>query len=200
MDDPNRLMDDPNGQEALEVRDPGLARERTALAWNRSGLALLVAVAIMLRRLWPLEGTTSVVIIIVLAVGAILWATGMLLSRRPRSDTNVTGVATGSHFRVLTIGTLVLALAGFLLGLLSSPDRRRSGGESTISRAVRRHCRKKGAARCPRHGLASGVVLDGRGGSLRMGVVAAAHVQIGGLGGQPGRLFIGASLKPAPAV
>jgi uncharacterized membrane protein YidH (DUF202 family) len=114
-------MDDPHAHEALEVRDPGLARERTALAWNRSGLALLVAVAIMLRRLWPLEGTTSVVIIIVLGAGAILWATGMFLSRRPSSDLNATGVATRSHFQILTIGTLVLALAGFLLGLLSTP-------------------------------------------------------------------------------
>jgi len=114
-------MDDPNGQEELEVRDPGLARERTALAWNRSGLALMVAVAIMLRRLWPLEGTTSVVIIMVLAVGAILWATGMLLSRRPTSDLNASGVATRSHFQILTMGTLVLAFAGFLLGLLSTP-------------------------------------------------------------------------------
>ena len=114
-------MDDPNQHEELEVRDTGLAWERTALAWNRSGLALLVAVAIMLRRLWPLEGTTSVVIIITLAVGGILWAIGMLLSRRPRSDLNVPGVAARSHFQILTIGTLVLALAGFLLGLLSTP-------------------------------------------------------------------------------
>jgi uncharacterized membrane protein YidH (DUF202 family) len=114
-------MGDPNAHEELEVRDPGLARERTALAWNRSGLALLVAVAIMLRRLWPLEGTTSVVIIMVLAVGAILWATGMLLSRRQRSDMNVTGAATRSHFQILTVGTLVLAFAGFLVGLLSIP-------------------------------------------------------------------------------
>ncbi len=103
------------------MRDPGLARERTALAWNRSGLALLVAVAIMLRRLWPLEGTTTVVIIIILSAGAILWAVGMLLSRRPRLDVSTNGVATRSHFRILTLGTLVLALAGFLLGLLSLP-------------------------------------------------------------------------------
>ncbi len=90
-------------------------------AWNRSGLALLVAVAIMLRRLWPLEGTTTVVIIIILSAGAILWAVGMLLSRRPRLDMSTNGVATRSHFRILTLGTLVLALAGFLLGLLSLP-------------------------------------------------------------------------------
>ena len=105
--------------DGANVRDPGLAAERTDLAWNRSGLAVVVAVAIMLRRLWPLDGYKSVFAMALIAVGAIAWAVGMYLARRERSDAKARrpmGVSTG---RMLTVGTLVLAVAGFLLGVLS---------------------------------------------------------------------------------
>ena len=99
------------------ARDPGLAAERTDLAWNRSGLAVVVAVAIMLRRLWPLEGYKSVVALVLIAAGAIAWAVGMPLARRKRPDTRAgLGVST---CRMLTVGTLVLAAAGFLLGVFT---------------------------------------------------------------------------------
>ena len=114
-------MDDAKVDDGRGPRDSGLARERTALAWNRSGLALLVAVAIMLRRLWPLEGNASFAILIVVAVGATTWAVGMLMMHRSRFDLNVRGVVSTTTFQVLTIGTLILAVAGFLLGLLSNP-------------------------------------------------------------------------------
>jgi uncharacterized membrane protein YidH (DUF202 family) len=99
----------------------GSARERTALAWNRSGLALLVAVAIMLRRLWPLQGDASVVVLVVMAAGALVWAVGLLMTRRSRFDLAGTGTVSASTFRLLTIGTVILAVAGFLLGLLALP-------------------------------------------------------------------------------
>ena len=40
-----------------EAPDAGLAEERTVLAWNRSGLAVVVCVAVLLRHVWPLQGT-----------------------------------------------------------------------------------------------------------------------------------------------
>jgi len=49
-------MDNEESSGDEEARDSGLARERTDLAWNRSGLAVAVTVAIILRRLWPLSG------------------------------------------------------------------------------------------------------------------------------------------------
>jgi uncharacterized membrane protein YidH (DUF202 family) len=97
------------------ARDPGLAAERTDLAWNRSGLAVVVVVAIMLRRLWPLEGYKSVIALMLIAAGAIAWAVGMRLARRGRPVTG--GVLGVSTCRMLTVGTVVLAAAGFLLGL-----------------------------------------------------------------------------------
>jgi uncharacterized membrane protein YidH (DUF202 family) len=114
-------MEDSHPDDGPTRQDPGLARERTTLAWNRSGLALLVAVAIMLRRLWPLQSGTAFVILIVLGFGAAMWAIGMLMTRRSRFDREGTGVMSASTCRILTGGTLVLALAGFLLGLLSLP-------------------------------------------------------------------------------
>lgn len=111
---------DAAGAGGARAKDPGLAAERTDLAWNRSGLAMVVAVAIMLRRLWPLEGYKSVVALVLIAVGATVWAVGMYLARRERSETSAGSVLGASTCRMLTVGTLILAAAGFLLGVLSS--------------------------------------------------------------------------------
>jgi uncharacterized membrane protein YidH (DUF202 family) len=97
-------------------RDPGLARERTQLAWNRSGVAVLVVVVILLRHLWPLEGARSVLALVLIAVGAGAWAVGMLLARRSRNEEG--GAALDlAHGQMLTIGTVVLALAGLVLAV-----------------------------------------------------------------------------------
>jgi uncharacterized membrane protein YidH (DUF202 family) len=106
--------------DGLGVRDSGLAHERTELAWNRSGLAVLAAVAIMLRRLWPLQGYRSVVALVLIAAGATAWAVGMHLARRAKLDTRDGGMLGAPTLRMLTLGTLVLAAAGFLLGALSA--------------------------------------------------------------------------------
>jgi uncharacterized membrane protein YidH (DUF202 family) len=100
------------------ARDPGLARERTELAWNRSGLAVLVVVAILLRHLWPLEGARSVLAFVLIGVGAGVWAVGMQLARRNRGGTTGSPVLGLSVCRMLTVGTVLLALAGLLLALL----------------------------------------------------------------------------------
>ncbi|HZM55519.1 MAG TPA: DUF202 domain-containing protein [Acidimicrobiales bacterium] len=99
--------------------DPGLAAERTDLAWNRSGLAVVVAVAIMLRRLWPLEGYKSVIALALIAAGATAWAVGMRLARRKRPDTRASGMLGVSTCRMLTVGTVILAAAGLLIGVFA---------------------------------------------------------------------------------
>jgi uncharacterized membrane protein YidH (DUF202 family) len=105
----------PGGQVAV----PGMARERTELAWSRSGLSVAATVAVTLRRLWPLTGDKAVVALVLIAVGATIWAVGMQLARRSSLITHPgRRHSATSTFRLLTIGTLTLAAAGFVVGLV----------------------------------------------------------------------------------
>jgi uncharacterized membrane protein YidH (DUF202 family) len=102
-----------------EGADSGLARERTQLAWNRSGLAVLAAVTVTVRRLWPIRGDKAVLALALIAVGAVAWALSMRLSLRGQPDSRPHRGIRPSTARLLTLGTLALAAAAFLVGLLT---------------------------------------------------------------------------------
>lgn len=107
------------------AHDPegGLAGERTDLAWNRTGIAVLVCVALLLRRLWPLEGTDDVVILLLVGVGLLAWGSALVVARRvSRTTHHGREVMDASTLRLLSAGTFVLALGGLLLGLLPPAD------------------------------------------------------------------------------
>ncbi|HEY5098111.1 MAG TPA: DUF202 domain-containing protein [Acidimicrobiales bacterium] len=106
MDGNGRLDDDEEG-------DPGLARERTDLAWNRSGLAVAVTIAIILRRLWPLSGDRAVLVLALIAAGATLWVVAMRLGRRVRNGSG--GALGDATCRALTAGTLILGVGAFIV-------------------------------------------------------------------------------------
>jgi hypothetical protein len=76
-----------------------------------------VTVAVTLRRLWPLTGDKAVLALILIAVGAAFWVAGMQLGRRRRPANGPAGVAAESTHRLLTVGTLTLAAAAFVVGL-----------------------------------------------------------------------------------
>lgn len=99
--------------------DPGMARERTQLAWNRSGLAVVVVVAIMVRRLWPLGDAEAFALLVAVAAGSLVWAVGMFLARRSGVVRSTPGVMGTTACRMLTIGTLALAGVGMVLALLT---------------------------------------------------------------------------------
>jgi drug/metabolite transporter (DMT)-like permease len=99
-------------------QDSGLARERTDLAWNRSGLAAAVTVAIVLRRLWPLHGDKEVLALALIAVAAVIWVVGMRLGRRIGRTVGAHDVPAELTCRMVTIGTLLLAASGFVAGIL----------------------------------------------------------------------------------
>jgi Domain of unknown function (DUF202) len=111
-------LDDPEAAYREGEGDPGLAQERTELAWSRSGLSVAVTVAVTLRRLWPLTGDKAVVALVLIAVGAVIWVVGMQLGRRSRFGAQAGGAIAASTCRMVTIGTLVLAGAAFVVGLL----------------------------------------------------------------------------------
>jgi hypothetical protein len=114
-------MDPPMDGDAIEHpvgRDTGLAHERTELAWNRSGLAVAVTIAIVLRRLWPLHGGTEVLALALIAGGAATWVVGMQLGRRLGRTTVSDGTLSESACRMLTIGTFTLAVAGLVVSVV----------------------------------------------------------------------------------
>ena len=75
----------------------------------------------MLRRLWPLHGGKAAVVLAILAVGAVVWTLGMFLASRSQPTPGSSGLMSRSNARVLTIGTLLLAVAGFLVSLFALP-------------------------------------------------------------------------------
>lgn len=100
--------------------DPGLAGERTALAWNRSGLAVVVCVAVLLRHIWPLHGTDQEVALGLIAGAVVVWAVVLavltLAARAPGA-----AMPHGANlFRLMTAGTLLLALVGFVAAFAPS--------------------------------------------------------------------------------
>jgi uncharacterized membrane protein YidH (DUF202 family) len=99
----------------------GLAHERTALAWNRSGLAFVVCMAVLVRRLWPLHGAAQDVALALIAASGMAWAAalavfstsapGRVADLRPRPVI----------FRLMAAGTVLLAIVAFGLAFLAPP-------------------------------------------------------------------------------
>jgi Domain of unknown function (DUF202) len=111
-------MDGIGGPDNDEESDPGLARERTGLAWNRSGLAVAATVAIILRRLWPLSGDRAVLVLALIGAGAAFWVAAMRLGRRGRVGNAHGGALGDSTCRALTTGTLILAVGAFIVSFV----------------------------------------------------------------------------------
>ena len=100
-----------------EERDRGLAVERTDLAWNRSGLALLACLAIVARRFFPLDTRVDhVAAYLLLGLGGLSWAFGLLLGRRAAESARH-GAPAAARLRVATGSTVVIAVAAFALDL-----------------------------------------------------------------------------------
>ncbi len=96
--------------------DRGLARERTELAWNRSGLAVAACIAVILRRIWPLHGTDQIVALACISAGALVWAValaaGSALTRGVQAER---GRLSRWRACAITAGTLAIALTALVL-------------------------------------------------------------------------------------
>lgn len=99
-----------------EPVDGGLAHERTELAWNRSGLAVAACIAVILRRIWPLQGTDQIVALACISAGALVWAValaaGSVVSRRAARER---GRLSQWRACAITGGTLAIALTALVL-------------------------------------------------------------------------------------
>jgi hypothetical protein len=99
--------------------ESGLFRERTELARSRSGLAVVLVVAVLLRRLWPLGGTETFAVLVTAGAGSLAWSAGMVLARRGQSTRTAFRPSDARAAGLLTAGTVLLAVAGLVLALAS---------------------------------------------------------------------------------
>jgi len=99
--------------------DHGLPGERTDLAWNRSGLAFVACIAVLLRWIWPLRGTDQVLALACISVGSFAWAIALFVGRTLwRRSAGQRRLLNPKRAAVITAGTLALALAAVALCLV----------------------------------------------------------------------------------
>jgi hypothetical protein len=104
-----------------ESEEP-LAGERTDLAWTRSGIAFAVCVAVLLRRVWPLDESGDLLALGLAGAGAVAWIIGLVVARRVARTTHAgRAVMDARTLRTISAGTFVLALGAFVLGLFPPP-------------------------------------------------------------------------------
>jgi uncharacterized membrane protein YidH (DUF202 family) len=97
--------------------DPGLAIERTALAWNRTSLGLAANAALLLRL--GLEADEPLLACASSAIVAAAWTYGRLSAgRNRRAFRDARPVARPRALRAIAVATVITAVAGTALGLL----------------------------------------------------------------------------------
>jgi len=94
----------------IEDRDPGLARERTDLAWTRTAVSFVALGTAMLR-------TNAIAGALVVAAGAAVWLMGHLSARR--ADDHPERRRT---VQLITAATTLTAFVALALALLAPGD------------------------------------------------------------------------------
>lgn len=104
--------------EPLDEDDEGLAPERTALAWNRTGVAFLVAIAALGRKVWPIDAQNHGWAVLALGGATLVFLASLWIATRLQTHHRYQGDTMDERaFQLVTIGTLTVAIAGFVLAL-----------------------------------------------------------------------------------
>lgn len=96
------------------------AAQRTDFAWSRSGLALGLVVAVVLRRLAP-GARTSAVVLIIAGTGLAVWSAGFWIARGFASRRAESAAPGAGTFRLVTAGTVFIASASFVAAMFAPP-------------------------------------------------------------------------------
>jgi uncharacterized membrane protein YidH (DUF202 family) len=101
-----------------ERPEAGLAAERTDLAWNRSGLALIACGAAIMRGLARPHLSHAVLAagVLVLVLGGAVWALGGIQARRRVTHDRARSRADVADLMPIAIGTATVGVAAFILG------------------------------------------------------------------------------------
>ncbi|MFI5053585.1 MAG: DUF202 domain-containing protein [Acidimicrobiia bacterium] len=104
----------------MSTRPPGLADERTDLAWNRSGLALIACGLIVMRgfALHGLPPAQVAVGAVILVMGATTYAVAGWHAQRRLRPGRLDVAATQADLLPVALGVATVGLAAFVLGAL----------------------------------------------------------------------------------
>jgi uncharacterized membrane protein YidH (DUF202 family) len=101
-------------------RDPGLQPERTALAWQRSALALAAATIVIGRLTFSAVGLVALVVVALgVAHAAVVFATARRHYRLRTGEPNVSTWSTGVHAALLSAQVAALGVLETLAVLRS---------------------------------------------------------------------------------
>jgi uncharacterized membrane protein YidH (DUF202 family) len=92
-----------------EDRDPGLARERTSLAWTRTAISFAALGGVVLK-------TNVITGLVIVAIAPLVWELGRM-SRIGSPDTNLPAVG-ATRIRVITASIVAVSLLSLLVALL----------------------------------------------------------------------------------
>jgi uncharacterized membrane protein YidH (DUF202 family) len=108
-------MPDPTSRpppDDIEDRDPGLARERTDLAWTRTAISFAALGAAMLR-------TNAIAGVLVLATAVAVWLLGQLSARDLQPAARPRRLSHRRTVQLVTIVTTLMSLLALILALIT---------------------------------------------------------------------------------
>jgi uncharacterized membrane protein YidH (DUF202 family) len=96
----------------IEERDPGLARERTTLAWTRTAISFAAVGAAILKSDPPAGA-------VVLALSMAIWSLGRLAARTRLDPLDPPGLTRQHTLQLITVATTIVSLAALAIALLA---------------------------------------------------------------------------------